>query len=217
MVLSYHFCLRSQATTAYYKGDVLEFSSELNGVTGSMSFADFSADGRALGHIECFVGGPTDCAVHFFDVTKGGIKGRFGVPQSTNCTRQLCSPPFLSCTYLSLDSADFYFLCLGLQDEARVRSDPAGLGLSRRLAASDAAPFVENPVQCLHLHDTVAWWVGDGIYPVFLKDSLLNTNAALDLSPFSKLQSTMQSQLESAAKGSDNKQRRNLEVSRELV
>ena len=87
----------------------------------------------------------------------------------------------------------------------------------RRLDASDPSPVVKNPVQCLHLYDTVAWRIAEGVYPIFLKDSLLNTNTAIDLSAFSQIASAIRSQRDATEDSLDESKMRNLEVSAHVL
>ncbi|KAL8429681.1 hypothetical protein ACSSS7_006426 [Eimeria intestinalis] len=144
---------------AYYKDGALNFKSDGGASAGNLQVADLSANGRALGSIDCRPHDLTDCAVHFYTTTKDGIMGLFGTPAS-------------------------------LQEEAKLRREVIE---SRRLATLEGTPAIENPVQCLHLYDTVAWKLEEDTYPVFLKDSLLNTNVAMDLSAFAELESAFQS------------------------
>lgn len=77
------FTVRQEAVRAHYRDGTLEFSTEADGSVGHLSFADFSANGRVLGKVNCTAGVNTDCAVYFYNATKEGILGLFGVPQST--------------------------------------------------------------------------------------------------------------------------------------
>lgn len=86
-------------------------------------------------------------------------------------------------------------ILVGLQEETKGRAvaearNVRGKGF-RRLSEGTPNQAVKFPVQCLQLHDTVAWWVGDQVYPVLLKDSLLNTNTAIDISTFLQLASAV--------------------------
>ncbi|CDI75202.1 hypothetical protein EPH_0019790 [Eimeria praecox] len=93
------------------------------------------------------------------------------------------------------DQNAFHSALIGLQEEAKRREASSARkalkGGLRRLSEAAPTQAVKFPVQCLQLHDTVAWWVGDQVYPVFLKDSLLNTNAAIDISTFLQLASAV--------------------------
>ncbi|CDJ50021.1 hypothetical protein EBH_0073680 [Eimeria brunetti] len=83
----------------------------------------------------------------------------------------------------------------GLQEEAKSSKASNGREIRknglRRLSETTPTQAVQFPVQCLQLYDTVAWWVGGQVYPVFLKDSLLNTNSAIDISTFLQLASAV--------------------------
>ncbi|KAL8271281.1 hypothetical protein Esti_004796 [Eimeria stiedai] len=152
---------------AYYQDGALNFRSDKSGSVGKLQVADLAANGRALGSIECRPNTWTNCAVHFYTTTKNGVLGLFGTPES-------------------------------LQEEAKLRLASLGAASSevtqaRRLAAFEGTPAVDNPVQCLQLYDTVAWKLEEDTYPVFLKDSLLNSNVAIDLSVFAELESAFQS------------------------
>eukprot|EP00916_Digyalum_oweni_P001663 GHVL01003165.1.p1 GENE.GHVL01003165.1~~GHVL01003165.1.p1 ORF type:complete len:2482 (-),score=594.12 GHVL01003165.1:550-7173(-) len=50
-----------------------------------------------------------------------------------------------------------------------------------------AAPSIRNPVLCVPLGASVVWRISDGRYPVYVKDSLLNSNKDFDISPFRSL------------------------------
>ncbi|KAL8441974.1 hypothetical protein Emag_006751 [Eimeria magna] len=160
---------------AYYQDGALHFKSDVDGSVGKLQVADLSANGRALGSIECQADTVTDCAVHFYSARQDKIIGLFGTPES-------------------------------LQKEAELRQASSGaasseLTRSRRLALLEGIPAVDNPVQCLQLYDTVAWRLEEDTYPVFLKDSLLNSNVAIDLSVFAEVESAFQSRRD--AEGQD--------------
>ncbi|KAL8449158.1 hypothetical protein Emed_003309 [Eimeria media] len=182
-VLVFQFASRRTLVKAYYQNGALNFKKDNGSSVGKLQVADLSANGRALGSIQCQPNTLTDCAVHFYSTTQKGILGLFGTPES-------------------------------LQKEAKLRHDGSGaasseLTVSRRLATSEETPAVESPVQCLQLYDTVAWRLEEDTYPVFLKDSLLNSNIAIDLSAFAELETAFQSRRDEAR---GIKQTRTLEV-----
>ena len=56
-----------------------------------------------------------------------------------------------------------------------------------RLLSPDDTPGIENPVQCIEANTSMFWILGgtkNSSYPVYVKDSLLNTNYAFDYGPF---------------------------------
>ncbi|CAE7220741.1 unnamed protein product, partial [Symbiodinium sp. KB8] len=62
-------------------------------------------------------------------------------------------------------------------------------------AAFTDSPLVANPLMCIRLGDSVMWDLrgGDSNYPVYLKDSLLNTNPSFDYGRFRRLSTAMKS------------------------
>ncbi|KAL8431209.1 hypothetical protein Efla_000154 [Eimeria flavescens] len=158
-----------QASTSYI-GGALEFSSDLEGVLGRLQLTDFFANGRGLGHPSCPSRDSADCAIHFYITTKDGIFGLYGTPPDLHGTIQRSGNRSVASLVEETPQWDSTTL--------------------------ESAPAIKNPVHCLQLHDTVAWKMQEHIYPVYLKDSLLNSNNAIDLSPFSELESTLQSRRE---------------------
>ena len=68
------------------------------------------------------------------------------------------------------------------------------IGGGRRLAtapASSAAASISSPITCLTLGQTVVWDLpgGRGAYPVYVKDSFLNSNPSFDYGAFRTLAS----------------------------
>eukprot|EP00916_Digyalum_oweni_P001658 GHVL01003160.1.p1 GENE.GHVL01003160.1~~GHVL01003160.1.p1 ORF type:complete len:2347 (-),score=554.57 GHVL01003160.1:550-7590(-) len=55
-----------------------------------------------------------------------------------------------------------------------------------------AAPSIRNPVLCVPLGASVVWRISDGRYPVYVKDSLLNSNKDFDTSSFRSLATQME-------------------------
>ncbi|CDJ42862.1 hypothetical protein ETH_00031830 [Eimeria tenella] len=100
---------------------------------------------------------------------------------------------------LCVDPLDCESVCpdgKGLQDELNLShrylaTGTTTEGVLRHLSAEATSLTVKAPVQCLQLYDSVVWWVGEGVYPIFLKDSLLNTNTEIDISAFLQLASSM--------------------------
>jgi len=62
-------------------------------------------------------------------------------------------------------------------------------------ASVTSSPLVGNPLMCIRLSDAVMWDLrgGDNAYPVYLKDSLLNTNPTFDYGQFRRLATAMKS------------------------
>ncbi|CEM28618.1 unnamed protein product [Vitrella brassicaformis CCMP3155] len=63
----------------------------------------------------------------------------------------------------------------------------------RRLQAVVADEGINNPVQCLEYGTAMVWQLDDGRYPVYVKDSLLNSNANFDYRAFDLLRDDMRS------------------------
>ncbi|OQS01038.1 hypothetical protein ACHHYP_01968, partial [Achlya hypogyna] len=61
----------------------------------------------------------------------------------------------------------------------------------RRLSAAGSG--ILNPMLCLQRSDSVLFSLSAGSYPVYVKDSLMNTNPSFDYGTFRTLQETMQS------------------------
>ncbi|CAM9390848.1 unnamed protein product, partial [Pylaiella littoralis] len=54
----------------------------------------------------------------------------------------------------------------------------------RSLQDSDAEPAVESPLTCVSQGDSVLFDISSGCYPVYQKDSLLNSNLEFDYGEF---------------------------------
>lgn len=74
----------------------------------------------------------------------------------------------------------------------------ASAGSWRALALSNAtvAPTLPRPAACIHVGDSMMWSVtttpaGEHVYPVYVKDSMLNSNPAFDYGSFRNLASLM--------------------------
>ena len=68
-------------------------------------------------------------------------------------------------------------------------------GSGRRLASPEDS-VITDPVACLHVNDTFLFSISDKQhYPIYLKDSLLNTNLHFDYVPFLELQRLVKSEL----------------------
>ncbi len=68
----------------------------------------------------------------------------------------------------------------------------------RRLLATVSSTEITNPVMCISMGDSVVFEVdGNGHYPVYQKDSLLNTNSDFDYGPFKMLAEEMAAKIAS--------------------
>lgn len=67
-----------------------------------------------------------------------------------------------------------------------------GKGRRRRLEAQTLTGIL-NPMLCLQKGDSIMFGLSDGSYPVYAKDSLLNTNPLFDYGPFRSLADKIQS------------------------
>jgi len=66
----------------------------------------------------------------------------------------------------------------------------------RRLLAEVSSPEISNPVMCIHEGDTSIFEIdGNGHYPVYEKDSLLNSNPNFDYGPFKILSERISAQM----------------------
>jgi hypothetical protein len=55
---------------------------------------------------------------------------------------------------------------------------------NRRLIVNSTAPTLNNPIVCLVVGASIIFDVSSTKYPVYIKDSLLNTNPDFDYTPF---------------------------------
>ncbi|CDI82519.1 hypothetical protein, conserved [Eimeria praecox] len=137
--------------------------------------------GLATGSYECE--DKAGCTVQMFDTTLAKMTGLVGVPQSfvDEVTERLQG-------YGIVPS-------VGKEEETEAQ-EMIGTAHSRRLASSlDFGYFgVSDPVQCLPLGSTVAWHIRPSpnpIYPVYLRNNLLNTNQQFDYGAFRELDTDM--------------------------
>lgn len=66
---------------------------------------------------------------------------------------------------------------VGAQEEDQVdRERAARRAERRRLVGDEAEPAVESPLSCVRKGDSVLFDISSGCYPVYDKDSLLNSN-----------------------------------------
>ncbi len=72
--------------------------------------------------------------------------------------------------------------------EPRLFRIPSDMRRDLRQLANVTALEIVNPIMCLHRNDSVAFDVSNSIYPVYLKNSLLNTNPLFDYGPFRDLE-----------------------------
>ncbi|OEH77176.1 cast multi-domain related protein [Cyclospora cayetanensis] len=117
----------------------------------------------------------TGCTVRIFDTTLANMNGLVGVPQSL------------------VDDIDERIQQVS-KDQSRLSAEEINIHSSA--GGSDFGYFgVSDPVQCLPLGTTVAWYIRPSpnpIYPVYLRNSLLNTNKEFDYGAFRSLDNEMQ-------------------------
>lgn len=53
-------------------------------------------------------------------------------------------------------------------------------------------PSILDPTQCLEQGSTMIWSIIERVYPVYISNSLLNSNPNFDVAPFLKLQEEME-------------------------
>lgn len=71
-----------------------------------------------------------------------------------------------------------------------------GTSQRRRLTASTG---ILNPMLCLQKSDSILFSISGASYPVYMKDSLMNTNPSFDYGPFRSLQEAMASNASSVS------------------
>ncbi|CDJ29124.1 Cast multi-domain protein, related [Eimeria mitis] len=140
--------------------------------------------GLATGSYECE--DRAGCTVRMFDTTLAKMTGLVGVPQSfvddiTERLQEFGIAP-------ELPSEE--------ETEDTDGTEVDGTDPTRRLAASSDFGYygVSDPVQCLPLGSTVAWHIRPSpnpIYPVYLRNNLLNTNQQFDYGAFRELDTDM--------------------------
>ncbi|CDJ49027.1 hypothetical protein, conserved [Eimeria brunetti] len=139
--------------------------------------------GLATGSYECE--DTAGCTVRMFDTTLAKITGLVGVPQSF------------------VDDVTERLQEYGIKPEIPSEEEEEESGGTemeegadeRRLGSSDFGYYgVSDPVQCLPLGSTVAWHIRPSpnpIYPVYLRNNLLNTNTQFDYGAFRELDTDM--------------------------
>ncbi|CDI80610.1 hypothetical protein, conserved [Eimeria acervulina] len=140
--------------------------------------------GLATGSYECE--DKAGCTIRMFDTTLAKMTGLVGVPQSfvDDVTERLEGYGIVP----EIPSSG--------EEEGTKDTEIDARAHTRRLAPSvDFGYFgVSDPVQCLPLGSTVAWHIRPSpnpIYPVYLRNNLLNTNQQFDYGAFRELDTDM--------------------------
>nr|PIL98000.1 GCC2 and GCC3 domain-containing protein [Toxoplasma gondii COUG] len=119
------------------------------------------------------------CGVSFHQASSAGLDGLLRMPEEFR-------PAHGSRNYE--DSQDTF---AGTQ--AQLRRSISSASFKRpgsRQRATDPRHVVPRPVQCLQRGSTIIWELKDGVYPVYHKESLMNTHPAMDDGPFRELAQT---------------------------
>lgn len=75
----------------------------------------------------------------------------------------------------------------GYQQKAQRNAKPPRQPQARSLQATKSVPAIENPLMCIVTGSTLLWELKSGaepVYPVYVKDSFLNTNPFFDAGSF---------------------------------
>jgi hypothetical protein len=130
--------------------------------------------------------------------TSGSYEGIFGTNDAVNNAiarrrRRLTSNTLNSV----LESIDFKSPVIFSDENSNSTFDPLTAlyrsvvdreKLSRRLQSNSSTPTLTNPVVCIKLGDSIIFDISNDNYPVYDKDSLLNTNPNFDYSEFRNLE-----------------------------
>ncbi|KFG60033.1 GCC2 and GCC3 domain protein [Toxoplasma gondii RUB] len=119
------------------------------------------------------------CGVSFHQASSAGLDGLLRMPEEFR-------PAHDSRNYE--DSQDTF---AGTQVQLRRSISSASFKRpGSRQRATDPRHIVPRPVQCLQRGSTIIWELKDGVYPVYHKESLMNTHPAMDDGPFRELAQT---------------------------
>ena len=169
---------RAEATTATCNNGKLTIFDPL---TKIYSFVDLSQI-NAYGSIDCSVSGSSVLSMSTAD---GQFSGYFGLGRTLT---GLANPSGRRRLWLTLDgpSTDNHPLA-----QLPIRSQRILLGSNNTLSINSTASVavLPNPVVCIKAGDSIVFDVSNNNYPVYVKDSLLNTNPTFDYSAFRDIQS----------------------------
>ena len=106
-----------------------------------------------------------------------------------------CVDPTLPCNLhqVKVDEEDGFSGCFGPCDGLGEYDGLRRRRLQDANASSTADVALRSPLACLHLGDSLLFSVSRASYPVYLKDSLMNTNEDFDYSDFRALETLMRS------------------------
>ena len=135
-------------------------------------------------------------------IKNGDVKflaGANGFNGLYNVTASYLSTVFASST-VTTSGADSLFAdgkgggSASLMEESRETREMFGVFSGRTVSSTGRSLLqqvtpagVPNPVMCLGIDSTVVWDVSQGVYPVYIKDSLYNTNPSFDYGNFRTL------------------------------
>jgi len=141
------------------------------GVTRTMPASEYTA---SSGKIDCSV---ANAKIATMSTTSGGFAGVFGAPSSitSQISRRLRRLADMENLMSNNDTSS-----------ARRLDDFSNEDLldTRRLSVD---PVISNPAVCLNVGDSIVFSISAKSYPVYVKDSLLNTNGDFDYSAFRTL------------------------------
>ncbi|PFH32688.1 GCC2 and GCC3 domain-containing protein [Besnoitia besnoiti] len=121
------------------------------------------------------------CGMSFHQASSAGLDGLLRMPDD------LRPAPDLSTDGSQPDGPASYHRVAGHPPPA---VEPSAFRLGRRRTgtqSTDPRNIVPRPVQCLQRGATIVWELKDGVYPVYHKESLMNSHAAMDDAAFRDL------------------------------
>ncbi|CEM37955.1 unnamed protein product [Vitrella brassicaformis CCMP3155] len=91
------------------------------------------------------------------------------------------------------DEHDHYLMDEEHQERRLQTQNATRVAYFPNLASSlSGDPSILDPTQCLELGSTMIWSIIERVYPVYISNSLLNSNPNFDVAPFLKLQEEME-------------------------
>ena len=182
---------RSSATTVTCGSNGTMLVTDANGVSTEVAQSDISMEGD----VDCSV---LDSNIYSMSTSNGSFSGYFGVGDTLTTAvarrrRLIDLEDFEEETETGTFDHDLVLRGLGGGNYSNHSFSPSLVmprrprkhRFSRRLASSD--PVIENPVVCIRAGDSIMFDVSNEDYPVYAKDSLLNTNDEFDYTAFRNL------------------------------
>ena len=174
-------CRASAATAGCVNGKIVVFNPGSSNVTTSMDPSSLSTQGT----IDCSVSGSQILSM---DTSSGFFQGIFGLGASLGGGTLSRTTRRLFAGY----SRDEYAVNSSYQTPPSVFLVRNHVKLQNTIMGSSnnySTPVISNPLVCIKVGDSILFDISTGFYPVYVKDSLLNTNQDFDFSSFRELES----------------------------